>query len=620
MSILPHTSEVLPEPSPIVGSAEEFEAAAQFLASLGSRFHDARRDFDSGASALELQESRHTAEMTRRLRSTVISGCDLSRESAEEARQALTRHAAQVERVHRAARAVIGSVEVALSHMADAHGTFRAVASEAGGAIELSWREPAPPLPSAVALTGDRGADDGVGAMMVRADRIGVLESRWRIAAVTWDDAREEIIAAVRRWEELVHERRADERALIASLARTSLGELIGDSGSHVTQENAVSVVVAGYSSARGVAGHESFEALLEGTLAPVDVARVWRETTAGLSAQEVHDLIDAHCCELASIDGIPFWVMDRASRATLEFALEDGLGERRRRMRLGRIAARMGFVPDEIDLREFERELTGIRRDLRRAERSGAGGVQLLALGRHDGAVTAAISFGDLDRVSRIGVLVSGMNSDVGGISDAFKAFSRIRERNRDAALVTWVGYRSPQLLEEPFQARASAGRLSLKSFLDGLSAAREGDPPGRTVLIGHSYGSNTAAEALKLTREPVDAFVTMGSAGLKPGTASEQLHAHELYATHAARDRIAPIGMSLHLSEPGPRVDPRDLEGVHVLSAEQGAGGRAVTSHFLKPHQRGGPDADDDRVGYLSPDSSTTRQLLKILEGKVR
>ncbi|UBH06728.1 hypothetical protein K8P10_002239 [Leucobacter sp. Psy1] len=621
MTTLPTAADVLPDPSPIIGSAEEFEAAAGFAADLDARFRQAEREFEGAAGELSQQHSRHTNEMVRRLRTTVISGCQLSGDTAAEGRRALLRHADAVAQTHREARAVIESVETGIAHMAGASQTLSEVATELGCSCELSWREPAPPVPPVGAPAAGRGAALGVGPLVLESGRSGVLEARWRGAAAVWNDAIEMMAIAVRRWERLVEERREAERTLVASLSRTALGALILQGDSHTTRENAVSATVAGFSSGRVLLGSEAFAALVGGTLAPTEAARVWNEIVATRSAEEVNALIDEHCCELASVDGIPFWVMNRAARAVLAFALETGLGERRQRGRLAEVAARMGFTPREIDLRQFGEELSGIRRDLERAERAGGGEVQLLDLGRHDGALTAAVSFGNLDRASRVGVLVSGMKSDVSGIEDAFKAFSRIRKGDPGIGMVTWVGYRSPGLLEEPFQARASAGRLSLASFLDGLSAARVDEPPLRTVLIGHSYGSNTAAEALKITREPIDAFVTMGSAGLKPGTVTEQLHAREIYATHAAQDRIAPIGMSLHLSEPGPRVDPRNLDGVRVLSAEESAGGRAVSSHPLNPGSSNSVGGQArERIGYLDPTSRTVHELSRVLENNVK
>ena len=617
MTTLPTAADVLTDPSPIIGSAEEFEAAADFVADIDTRFREAQREFEGAVRELSQQHSRHTNEMVRRLRTTVISGCQLSGDTAAEGRRALLRHADAVSQTHREARAVIESVELAIAHMAGAAQTLSEVATALGCSCELSWREPAPPVPPVSAAAVGRGAAPGVGPLVFESDRSGMLEARWRGAAAVWNDAIEMMATAVRRWERLVEERREAERTLVASLSRTALGALIQHGDSHTTRENVVSTTVAGFSSGRALIGSEAFAALVGGTLAPAEAARVWSEIVATRSTADVLDLIDDYSCELASADGIPFWVMNRAARATLAYALENGLGERRQLGRLAEVAARMGFTPREIDLRQFGEELRGIRRDLDRAERAGGGEVQLLDLGRHDGALTAAVSFGNLDRVTRVGVLVSGMKSDVGGLEDAFKSFSRIRKGDSGMGMVTWVGYRSPGLLEEPFQARASAGRLSLASFLDGLSAARVDEPPLRTVLIGHSYGSNTAAEALKITREPIDAFVTMGSAGLKPGTVAEQLRTREIYATHAARDRIAPIGMSLHLSEPGPRVDPRNLDGVRVLSAEESAGGRAVSSHLLNPRNGGEEGSEHDKVGYLSPDSSTARQIRRILKG---
>ena len=379
---------------------------------------------------------------------------------------------------------------------------------------------------------------------------------------------------------------------------------------------------------------------LLKSGATPEEVSAAW----AKLIANEEFDadrFIEEHAFELASRNGLPFAVMDQAARAALRYALDVDHPER-----LKESFARMGFTDGERSLEEFRTDLEAIRDALADAEfRVGDGGVaQLVGFGRHDGAVTAGISLGDLDRASTVGLLVSGMSSDVRGIADAFDAFEKVRAGDVNIAMLTWVGYRSPNLPEEAFQNRANAGAAALTGFLDGIAVQRSGNPIGRFVTMGHSYGTNVLAEALKITNAKVDAFVTLGSAGLKYGTTAKDLGVPEIHATHANGDNIAEaVGQRFHfrfIAEDGgglyeARVDPRNLDGVKTFSSEKTPDGKRVTMHNLvnpikwKDTWLAGPalqwaadtfdgTAAADEVGYLNRESSTVSGLKRIVRGE--
>ncbi|WP_344030821.1 alpha/beta hydrolase [Leucobacter iarius] len=378
---------------------------------------------------------------------------------------------------------------------------------------------------------------------------------------------------------------------------------------------------------------------LLKSGATPEEVARAWAE----LIASEDFDadaFIEEHAFELASRNGLPFAVMNQAARTALEYALDPKYPDQ-----LRKAFARMGFTDGERSLEEFKTDLEKIQEALVKAElKIGEGGtVQLVAFGRHDGVVTAGISMGDLDRASTVGLLVSGMNSDVRGIADAFDAFQKIRAGDVSTAMLTWVGYRSPNLAEEAFQDRADAGATALAGFLDGIAVQRNGNPIERFVTMGHSYGTNVLAEALKITNARVDAFVTLGSAGLKYGTTAKDLGVPEIHATHANGDNIAEaVGQRFHfrfIAEDGgglyeARVDPRNLDGAKTFSSEKTPDGKRVTMHNLVnpinwkdtwlvgPALQWAADTFDgtaaaDEVGYLNDKSSTVDGLGKIMRG---
>ena len=384
--------------------------------------------------------------------------------------------------------------------------------------------------------------------------------------------------------------------------------------------------------------------ALFDGRLSPEEVAQVWAllAATKGFNATR---FIESHAFELASLNGIPFSVMDQAGKHALTWALDKDHPEN-----LAAAYAKLGLKPGDMSLEDFRLDLQGIRAGLAKAEDLAAGHpVLLLSFGVHDGAVTAGISMGDLDTATTVGLFASGMGSNVREIGDAMDAFKEIRRGDPSFAMVTWIGYRAPNVLEETWQNRADSGAPRLSSFLDGIAAQR-GDSIDRFATIGHSYGTNVLAEALKTTSAKVDAFVTLGSAGLKYGTSTADLRAlseakgTKIYATHAAGDGIAAgVGQHLHFRSAAAdgggiyekREDPRELSGAYVFSSEETEKGKQVTMHNLvhpidwkSIPAAGGPlqwAADtldgvkaEDEIGYMNPESSTVGALSDIMRGE--
>ncbi|WP_187977001.1 alpha/beta hydrolase [Mycetocola sp. JXN-3] len=400
-------------------------------------------------------------------------------------------------------------------------------------------------------------------------------------------------------------------------------------------------ITLAGTVAVTGARGLQTL--LLDKNLTPAQVAATW-SFLSGSTGFNADEFIRSKSFELASLNGIPFTVMDQAGRYALDYALDplsachvDG-----ETLNLREAYRRMGFKEGERSLEDFKKDLEAIRKSLNLAQARVAPGetIQLVSLGRHDGAMTAGISMGNMDEASTVGVFVSGMMSNVREMSDAFDAFNAIRRgATSNTAMVTWIGYHAPNMLEETVQNRADAGAPRLASFLDGITAQRAGNPVNRLVGIGHSYGTNVLAEALKRTDAHVNAYVTLGSAGLKYGTTADQLGVDEIHATHADGDNIAQtLGRYVQFRPPGgdgggwyePRVDPRDLEGAHEFSSEETEDGKAVTMHNLvNPIDwSGSPEAQwladnldgtaaADEVGYLNPDSSTVGKLNEIMRG---
>lgn len=314
---------------------------------------------------------------------------------------------------------------------------------------------------------------------------------------------------------------------------------------------------------------------------------------------------VEQYSFELAALNGIPFHMQHYAGKHSLEYALgpkdnefSDGLLLQRR---LEHAYARMGFQPGDMSLVEFQTELTHVRQAHSRAECENRGQtVQLVSFGSHDGAMTAGISIGDLDNASSVGVFTSGMNSGVHGLSNTFDGLSQIQDGDAAMAMVTWIGYNSPGVLNVSGPGRAESGAEELAPFLESIetqNAARY-----HFVVLGHSYGTYVVAEALQLTSADIDAFVSIASAGLEWGTTTQDLGVEEIYATEADADEWAGTGRVL-----GNRMDPRNLESAVEFSAEQTPDGQAVTSHYL---------TEEDGVGYMDTNSSAWLMINQIME----
>ena len=222
------------------------------------------------------------------------------------------------------------------------------------------------------------------------------------------------------------------------------------------------------------------------------------------------------------------------------------------------------------------------------------------------NGAPVAAVVLGDLDTAENVTVNVPGATTTLDSTLQKVRAASGLLnsaarlQGSTSFAVVSWFGYRAPALPEVPAQGRAAAGGAELASFLDGIHDSR-GGAPRRLTVLGHSYGSTTAAEALVQTRHHVDTFVTYGSVGFTDATKPEHLNVDRVYATEGQADHTAIKGRI-------GRTDPRDLSDVEVFSSEAAGGLTAVTGHDMYPETAG-------QVGYLTPGSTAQDTISQII-----
>ncbi|WP_426246716.1 alpha/beta hydrolase [Nocardioides sp. LHG3406-4] len=241
------------------------------------------------------------------------------------------------------------------------------------------------------------------------------------------------------------------------------------------------------------------------------------------------------------------------------------------------------------------------------------------------DGA--AAVSYGDPDTADNTAVIVPGIMNDGASIAgqgrDAYTLYREGIRNGESMASIAWMGYDSPNwnpqgVLDYPgsgldigsvvTEDKAIAGGHALSDFVDGLRATDEGDRSHLSV-IGHSYGSTTAAHAAAGDGLDADSLTLIGS----PGAGGDDvngvgdLHMPEgsVYAGSADNDFVSWLGRDGDL---GMGQDPTQADfGAKVFGVDPGADfhaeniGQGVTNH----------------TSYFAEDSQSLDNLTKIAQG---
>ncbi|MBX6382137.1 MAG: hypothetical protein IRZ07_04050 [Microbispora sp.] len=233
---------------------------------------------------------------------------------------------------------------------------------------------------------------------------------------------------------------------------------------------------------------------------------------------------------------------------------------------------------------------------------------------------------FGDLSKAEHVAVMVPGITNRLDNYQDlAQDAKELIRDpaTRKDlpkTAVITWLGYDTPELGDSVLPAKAEAGAPALRSFRAGLEAAKG----AKFALFAHSYGTLLSSKALQLGT-PFDSVVFMGSPGLGANVKS------------VADLKLAPGTPVFAMRAPGDWVsyseahgkDPAELPGIRRLATGHSSGhsqyyipdntalqnlqtiltGDGCYQSFL-----GSPELDDEQFG-----ASSARVLVKELQSRV-
>jgi pimeloyl-ACP methyl ester carboxylesterase len=236
----------------------------------------------------------------------------------------------------------------------------------------------------------------------------------------------------------------------------------------------------------------------------------------------------------IGNTNGIPTGDRDDANRTSMERDLDDleakqDAGEElsddeQRLLDRAKAAEEALKIPDAVGLPDIDGDNVGDPVD-----------VNLLVYqpGAFGGDGAVAVSYGDPDTADNTAVIVPGITNDgtniAGQGADAYELYKSSIRNGESAATIAWMGYDAPSwnpenALDWPGdgldmgsvinEGKAEAGGKLLADLVDGLRATDEGDRSNLTV-IGHSYGSTTAAHAAHDHGLNADSLTLLGSPG---------------------------------------------------------------------------------------------------------
>ncbi|WP_052851973.1 alpha/beta hydrolase [Streptomyces avicenniae] len=236
----------------------------------------------------------------------------------------------------------------------------------------------------------------------------------------------------------------------------------------------------------------------------PEEVAAWWSHVNG--ADQEL--LLASYPAELGALDGLPADIRDRANRTALTAQLDE-------------------FRMNESSLGIHDQRLYANLLRLQAALDDGAGAPRserLHLLGFDpEGDGRAVVAQGDPDTADHTAVMVPGTGNHVGNLPGQLDRGADMQEaaserRRGDVAVVTWVGYDTPETISVSpgLRDRAEAGAGDLRDFTAGLRAASE-RPDGHLTVVGHSYGSTLVGVADSGGRGlQADDIVVVGSPGM--------------------------------------------------------------------------------------------------------
>jgi len=274
---------------------------------------------------------------------------------------------------------------------------------------------------------------------------------------------------------------------------------------------------------------------LLDGGATPEEIAAYFGGLDPGIAealAEEYPELV-------GNTDGAPIALRYDANRQAMEEEierLEQEIEDRENDLPGG---PSLPSAPWEVELREARERLDTLR-DLFAGD-----GQFLLFDPSGDGRIAQV--YGDLETADNVAISVPGAGRELTGFSggDARRLYGQANELDPGSvATIQWLGYDTPEGITSAFGGAADPGAQDLPGFIDGITAARGGEPPHLTV-VAHSYGSLVAGKSLEEHGLQVDDVVFIGSPGVGARHADELTDGSTtIWAARAEGDGVGLIG----------------------------------------------------------------------------
>lgn len=221
-------------------------------------------------------------------------------------------------------------------------------------------------------------------------------------------------------------------------------------------------------------------------------------------------------------------------------------------------------------------------------------------------GGPAIRVALGDPSSASHLAVFLpgtrSGMHAPVVSFAQASAIHRRTRELAADADDVATVLdlYDAPADLGRAADPRVGrAAGVATAAFLADLPAT-----PGRTTLVGHSYGAYAAAQ---VRDQPLDALVLLGAPGAGVAGRDELSDVTEVWAAQAAGEPITVVAdLDELLADLPPRLRPAEGPLADPLIA---LGPDPADPEFGARHLPTAPSTDDTRTATTGHADYLTR-----------
>ncbi|WP_162924867.1 alpha/beta hydrolase [Mycetocola zhujimingii] len=351
-------------------------------------------------------------------------------------------------------------------------------------------------------------------------------------------------------------------------------------------------------------------------SLTPRQVAALWPALPDDFRNRLVEDRPDA----IGNLGGVSY--VDRSSANVARLVELRDQAESDLHLALGRSASSAGDAESARRAMEATDRLRGVELLANRfgSETDATDPVPhyLIEL---DGSVTgpplAAVAVGDLNTAKFTSFFVPGMDSSVLQLSDYLRGVERMQEASVDSAAVLWLGYESPGPVDTVSTGHAEAGSVRLAAALASYDAVRDAaESLAEVTVIGHSYGSTTAALALASGNYGVSSFVVIGSAGVPAGLTIADLHVRpeRVYVSQAREDALADTGRFW-----SGRANPAEPEwGAQFFGSDGTTLADGTILAAVKAHDVVGSSRHFDHDKYLGDGTESLYDIQKIITGE--